>query len=575
MSVNKQCKQCNNQFEVGDWDLDFIKRISPTFSGELFDIPTPSLCPSCRLQRRLVWRNYRILYKRKCDLCRKDIISVFSPDKPHTVYCQECWWSDNWDPLSFGIDFDDSKTFFAQYKELLEKAPRIALMNKNPENSEYCSFAGNNKNSYLLVGGCWDNEDSLYGSRIDKLRECVDNQMLAHSELCYEVSIGSNLFKCFYCNYIYDSSECYFSINLQGCDHCVFSSNLRNKSYYAYNKPCTKEEFEEIVSKISSHKSLQNLKSEYRDLLEKTFHPPVIQKNCEDCEGSSLRNCKNVRDTYDAIEVENAKYFLIGRNDRDIMDCTFVGIDQSQLIYEAISTGIAAYHCMFTQGNWSTEETYYCDTMMGSKNCFGCTSLKKQEYCILNKQYTKDDYEKKVVQIIKHMQESGEWGEFFPMSVCPFGYNESAANEYFPIDKETAIKIGSKWQDDDFAYDFGGEFYQPKDDINDYYENDEEVKKILSYAIKCEKTGKPFKIMPNEMNFYLKNKLAVPRLHPNVRFEDRFKLLSPPQLWDRECMCQQSGHDHDGKCSNKFKSTFSPDRKENVYCQDCYERSLI
>ena len=31
------------------------------------------------------------------------------------------------------------------------------------------------------------------------------------------------------------------------------------------------------------------------------------------------------------------------------------------------------------------------------------------------------------------MKKTGEWGEFFPSSISPFGYNETVAMEYYPI----------------------------------------------------------------------------------------------------------------------------------------------
>ena len=97
----KTCKQCNIKFEITNKDLEFYKKISPKFNGEIFQIPTPTLCPGCRQQRRLSFRNERKLYKRKCDATGKDIISMYSPDKKFKVYHQDFWWSDKWDGLNY------------------------------------------------------------------------------------------------------------------------------------------------------------------------------------------------------------------------------------------------------------------------------------------------------------------------------------------------------------------------------------------------------------------------------------------------------------------------------------------
>lgn len=90
----KSCKSCGVSFVVTDRDLEFYDKVSPVFAGRKESIPTPTLCPDCRQRRRLAFRNERKLYRRKCDLTGKDIVSVYSPDKPYKVYGQSVWWGD-------------------------------------------------------------------------------------------------------------------------------------------------------------------------------------------------------------------------------------------------------------------------------------------------------------------------------------------------------------------------------------------------------------------------------------------------------------------------------------------------
>jgi hypothetical protein len=97
----KNCPHCRATFPITDMDLEFYDKVSPVFNGKKYAIPTPTLCPDCRQQRRLSFRNIRKLYKRKCDATEKDIVSIYSPDKPFTVYNQDYWWSDAWSPLDY------------------------------------------------------------------------------------------------------------------------------------------------------------------------------------------------------------------------------------------------------------------------------------------------------------------------------------------------------------------------------------------------------------------------------------------------------------------------------------------
>jgi hypothetical protein len=112
------CKQCQQQFEITDADRAFYTKMQ---------VPEPALCPPCRQRRRMVWRNERTLYARKCNATNKDILSIFKPEAPFPVYSPEVWNGDSWDQLATGRDVDFSRPFFPQFAELLNVAPRIAL----------------------------------------------------------------------------------------------------------------------------------------------------------------------------------------------------------------------------------------------------------------------------------------------------------------------------------------------------------------------------------------------------------------------------------------------------------------
>ncbi len=114
----KNCQNCKKDFTVESDDFAFYEKMK---------VPAPTFCPECRAQRRFVWRNERTLYKRKCDLCAKNIIGLYPEKTPFPVYCYECWYGDGWDPLSFGIDYTASVPFFTQLKTLMQKVPRLAI----------------------------------------------------------------------------------------------------------------------------------------------------------------------------------------------------------------------------------------------------------------------------------------------------------------------------------------------------------------------------------------------------------------------------------------------------------------
>ena len=154
---NKICKYCNIWFDITDKDIEFYNKISPKFNWKKHQIPTPTLCPNCRLQRRLSWRNESKLYRSKCDMTGENIISAYSPDKPYKVYEKDVWMKDWWNPLDYWINFDFNKPFFDQFKYLSLKVPRISVFRQwEVINSEYTNLASNNKDCYLIFSSNYD-----------------------------------------------------------------------------------------------------------------------------------------------------------------------------------------------------------------------------------------------------------------------------------------------------------------------------------------------------------------------------------------------------------------------------------
>lgn len=132
-----------------DKDLEFYGKISPIFAGQKYLIPSPTLCPEERQRRRFAFRNERKLYHRKCDKTGNQIISIYSSDKPHTVYDHKIWRGDTWSAFDYGIPFDFEKNFFEQFDGLMKQEPLLSIYNVDSENSDYTNFAGYNKNCYL------------------------------------------------------------------------------------------------------------------------------------------------------------------------------------------------------------------------------------------------------------------------------------------------------------------------------------------------------------------------------------------------------------------------------------------
>ena len=172
----KTCQNCKKDFTIEIEDFNFYEKIK---------VPPPTFCPECRFQRRMTYRNERYLYKRICDLCNENIISVHSSKASFPVYCNKCWWSDGWDSGSFGKEYDSSKPFFSQWSELMMSVPRPELIAESNVNCNYVNYSGGLKNCYFAVG-CDKDEDCSYVYRTFKSKNSQDCFGLQESNLCYE-----------------------------------------------------------------------------------------------------------------------------------------------------------------------------------------------------------------------------------------------------------------------------------------------------------------------------------------------------------------------------------------------------
>lgn len=516
----KKCNHCNSNFNVTDDDLNFYKKISPKFNGEIFEIPTPTFCPECRQQRRLSFRNERNLYKSKCSLTWVDIISSYSPDKNYVVYENKTWWSDKWDSLDYWIEYDFSKNFFEQFDSQLHKIPRINLHLQNYENSPYSNHESDIKNCYLTVWWHW-NENCMYGTYYISSKDSVDNYWLFNSTLSYENLICYNLYNCSFLSYSYDCEKCFLWFDLKWCKNCFCCVWLRNKEYYIFNKSYSKEEYENKLEKINlwNYENLDKYKKDFFDFLalNRNLEPNIV--NSENCTWNDIFNSKNCHNSNDLEECEDCKNCFIVWMSKNIYDSS--NIWKVDFSYEMTNGWMDAYHNMFSQFSYWCRDIMYSDNCHYSNNLFWCIWLVNKSYCILNKQYTKEEYLVLVPKIIKSMRNSSEWWEYFPSSISTYWYNESAANLEFPLNEEQAINNWFIWSNFEALFPKVKKVIPASklpSDIKDIPDD------ILNRAIECEINKKPFRIIKSELDFYRKHNLPVPRRHPDQRHIDRLKL---------------------------------------------------
>jgi len=549
------CQKCQKDFTIEQNDLLFYEKMK---------VPVPLLCPVCRFKRRAMWRNEMCLYSgRKCSMCERSVVSIYNPKSPYNIVCYDCFYSDKWDIKDYFIDYDINRPFFDQFNELLLKVPKNCLGISSGDgpnvNSEYVNMAGGCKNCYLVFNTS-PAEELMYSRGVKKGNNSSDIYFGYEFDRCYEsininksagVVWGKNVVSCV---------DSYFILNGSGLTSCFGCVNLRNKSYCWFNEQLTPDDYKnKLNSVLGSYSKMEESKKEFENFCLKFPHRENNNLKTVDCGGDYLTECKNIKNSFEVAKSENCNYLFASKMIKDSIGTIGFGTNSENLL-EVVATGhssdvIGTYWAENCQNILSCFDIRHCH------DCVGCDALRNGKYSILNKQYEKEEYEKLKEHIVKELKEKNLYGLIMPTEIAPFAYNETIAQDNFPLTKEEAIKEGYKWEDD-IQITKGKETQKPEE-IEDNIKNvsDSITKEILK-CISCERN---YKITEQELLFYRQMSLPIPRVCFYCRHQDRIKRRGPYKFWDRIC----------ANCSKDIKTNYSPDRLEIVYCEKCYQEEVV
>jgi len=579
----KTCQNCKQNFIIEPEDFEFYEKIK---------VPPPTFCPDCRMQRRMAWRNERTLYKRK-DAFGNGTISIYSPDKPFVVYPRDYWWSDEWDPMQYGREYDFGKPFFVQFRELLESVPVSGVFSSNVVESPYCNHVGYLKNCYLTFAS-WECENVNYSDKAEFSKDSFDLYLAKKCERCYWTVDSEDSYRLFFSAESSGCTDSAFLFDCRNCQNCFGCVELRNKQYHIFNKPYSKEDYEQKIRELDIG-SFQNFQKTLNEFLQFRLTFPRRFARLINTTNVAGDNCVGVKNCYHCFDlrenVEDGKYLTHGGfGMKDSYDGYGIGI--CELLYEGIDSGVdGGSRELFSVVVYSSSDTHYCFNCANAAYLFGCVGLRKKQYCILNKQYSKEEYETLVPKIIKHMHDMPyrdargreyRYGEFWPVELSPFAYNETIAQEYFPLTKEKALEVGFSWRDaDKKEWDVS----VLAKDLPDHIQNTPES--IVGERIACLTCGRAYRVLKEEYDFLKKERLPFTRQCPDCRHKVRFENRKPLALWKRQCNCtgaaSENGvykntaeHSHKtAHCPNEFETSYAPYRPEIVYCEQCYQAEVI
>ncbi len=557
---NRNCQNCTQPFTIEPDDFAFYEKLK---------VPAPTWCPQCRFARRALFRNERKLFKIENGRTGEPLIALWPSDQGLTIYDDHDWWNfDLWNPLAYGQEFDEHRPFLSQLFEVFKNVPKMARNDVNMVNSGYSANAVDLKNCYLMFNSN-HTEDSAYGNGVDYCRSCFDNSHVQKSERCYESFWLTNCYETHFSSQYEDCASVWFSKNCRGCTNCLGCVNLRTQKYCMFNEQLTKDEYETRLAglKLNTWSGLQEVRQRAREFW--LMFPNRMMQGVQNTNvsGEYITHSRNVTKSYLIRECENLKYVQYSQvpSSRDVMDATVIG-NTAELFYEASVCGWGAANLKFCWDCWEGgRELEYCiNCTRNAANLFGCVGISKHQYCILNKQYSKNDYLALRAKIIQHMNElpyrvkskfqnpppeadppSAEnsktveereivykYREFFPPEFSPFAYQHTIVSEHFPMNKEEVEKFGARWQDPSpTEYQTTMEASALPDAIEDVNEL------ILKQLIQCSECRRAYWLIQPELQFLKQVKIPAPRACVDCRHARRISQRNRSALYSRQCMC--------------------------------------
>ncbi|MBI4836397.1 MAG: hypothetical protein HY817_04010 [Candidatus Abawacabacteria bacterium] len=507
--MNQICTRSNIPFIVSAQEKSYC---------DARDIPLPTISPLERFREMFAFRNEIVLYSRKCDKTGQDIISIYKPNTSFPVYEREVWLSDINDPLQYGRPYDFTKPFFQQFWELSQVVPREAKIGANAENSPYVNLCMNVKNCYYTFG-CLGDEDCMYSAKIYSCRDCVDCLYSMNCELCYQCTNCHDCYQVRWAEHSFNCRDSAFLYACRNCSNCFGCVGLEHKQYCIWNQQYSQQDYEIELNKLLTGKASDLIPAQikFTQLITDSSYQYQSIINCEDCDGAYIENSKDCHHACFVKSGQELEHFFAGQKCKNCISVTTA--IEGELLYRSVAIGLNSYNSQFCYMGSKLVDCQYCGYVFAGEKMFGCIGFPRRgTYCILNKQYSKEEYEELLPRIIAHMKSTGEWGQFFPMWMSDFPYTDTIAQEYFPITEGEGKRLSVHWAEPKPAPHIDNPYHIP--------DNIQAVDDSICQAILTDEISeRAYRLQRKELEFYRKHTIPIPRLSFETRHLNRSQKL--------------------------------------------------
>jgi hypothetical protein len=399
----------------------------------------------------------------------------------------------------------------------------------------------------------------MYTRGVRNARETNDSYFAEFVERCYECI---NVFKSnglIFGRNTTDSMDSVFTLNCSGLNNCFGCVNLKNKSHHFFNEPMSPEEYRKTVNEImGSYSKIQEFQKKFEEFSLKFPRRENNNLKTVNSTGDFLMECKNVFNSFEVMGVEDSKNIFSARYPSNSNGVVGYGF-KSEYLLECVAVGYSSF-VIGSHSSSNSQNIFYSFGLKNCHDCVGCDGLKNASYCILNKQYSKEEYGELKDQIFEELRKNNQLGLMLPPELAPFAYNETIAQDNMPLTKEEALAQGFHWEDDVQKTE-GKETLQPENILDHIKDVPDSITKEILKCIGCNRN---YKITEQELLFYKKMILPIPRKCFYCRHYDRVVRRGPYKFWNRQC----------DKCQKDIITNYAPDQPEIVYCESCYQKEV-
>lgn len=538
------CKFTGKEFSISEQEKNAYNHVG---------LPLPDIHPLERHRYHFTYANPITLYWAKEGRTGKRILSGFDPAEHAVIYDGSFWMSGEFDARDYGREFDFNMPFFDQWQELFQAVPKPALTMLRTEDCDYSNYLLDCKRCYLTFNTIGA-EGLMYSVRGPFSKESIELFNSTGCELCFRCI---NSLKCYNVKFAEFAVSCVDSTFLwdcEDCNHCYQCANLKHKSYCIQNQQYTKEEYEQKMKDIdlSSHQMWAAEEAKFQIFLKNRPIRAERLVNCQDSDGVLLTNCRNCHNCFTMVEGDN-NYNSYGRQLTDSCDAN--GWNGCSHILHT-DGAISSRGVYFSWGTENSHSIGYSYVAVNCHDCFGCYGIKNGDYCILNKRYTKEEYEKLLPRVIAHMKETGEWGQWFPHSKSPYYYDETDAALVFPPPtEEESRRMGLRMRPQEKAESASG---SPASEIPDRVAEFSQADVEKTFL--CEKTGRAYRVTKQELTMHQRFEVPLPRRSWQARIAEYYAAAYP---FPHEVTCEN--------CNKKMYSFIDPQKTTRpLWCDACY-----